>query len=185
MEQPKETEFTADAFMAWAAQQPRGRFELADGRIVAMAPERVAHTRAKLKAVNALAAAVASGGLGWEAMTDGVSVRIDDAAVYEPDALVRCGEPAPGDALEIADPVIVVEIISPSSRGVDTGLKLADYFKLPSVRHYLVVNHDARIVIHHRRDDAGAISVRILGDGILSLDPPGLAIDIRDFFPGP
>ena len=51
--------FTADAFIAWAMDQPRGRFELHHGQVVAMTPERVGHTRAKLAAVNALAAACA------------------------------------------------------------------------------------------------------------------------------
>lgn len=184
-EQLKRREFTADAFLAWASEQPRGRFELADGEVVAMAPERVAHTRAKLEAVIALRAAIAAGGVGCEAMTDGVSVRIDERTVYEPDALVRCGLPTPGDAMEVADPLVVVEIVSPSSRGVDTGAKLAGYFKLPSVQHYLVVDADARVVIHHRRDDTGAISVRILRDASLRLDPPGLQIEVRDLFAGP
>jgi Uma2 family endonuclease len=183
-EQPRQIEVTADAFFAWAAEQPRGRFELADGQVVAMAPERVAHTRAKLKAVNALGAAIAGGGLGCEAMTDGVSVRIDDQTVYEPDALVRCGPPTPDDAMEVTDPIVVVEIVSPSSRGVDAGAKLAGYFRLPSVRHYLVVNADSRVVIHHCRDAAGTIRVQILHEGSLSLDPPGIAIDIRGLFAG-
>ena len=98
-------------------------------------------------------------------MPDGMAVRIDDRTVYEPDALVRCGPPLPGDAIEVNDPVIVVEVVSPSSRGVDRGVKLASYFSLPSVRHYLIVDTDKRVVIHHRRGDEGRIEVRILHDG--------------------
>jgi Uma2 family endonuclease len=40
MEQPKPTEFTADEFIAWALEQPTGRFELDNGIVVAMAPGR-------------------------------------------------------------------------------------------------------------------------------------------------
>ena len=43
MEQPRQTEFTADEFIAWALEQPTGRFELDNGIVVAMAPERVNH----------------------------------------------------------------------------------------------------------------------------------------------
>jgi Uma2 family endonuclease len=182
MEQPKRREFTANEFLAWAAEQPRGRFELADGWVVAMAPERIAHTRAKLDAVIALRSALAAAGRACEAMTDGVSVRIDERTVYEPDALVRCGPRSPGEAMDVTDPVIVVEVVSPSSRGIDTGAKLAGYFKLPSVRHYLVVNTETRVVIHHHRDAAGAIGVRILHEGVLSLDPPGVEIGIGALF---
>ena len=87
-----------------------------------------------------------------------------------------------GSALEVSDPVIVVEVVSPSSRGIDTGAKLAAYFSLPSVRHYLILDTDKRVVIHHHRDGKGEIGVRILADGQLSLDPPGLTIDVRDLF---
>jgi Uma2 family endonuclease len=181
-EQLRNTRFTADAFIAWAAEQPQGRHELMDGQVVAMAPERMAHTRAKLRAVNALARAISAAGLGGEAIADGATVRIDDRTVYGPDALVRCGPPVPDDALEVADPIVVVEILSPSSRGIDTGLKLDGYFRLPSLRHYLIVNADSRVVLHHHRDDSGAIGVRILHEGSLTLDPPGLVVPVSDLF---
>ena len=145
-------------------------------------PERVNHSRAKARTWLALRAAILARGLACEALPDGASIRINDRTVYQPDALVRCGPPAPGDAVEVSDPVIVVEVISPSSRGIDAGVKLARYFSLPSVRHYLIVDTDQRTVIHHRRDKAGLIGVEILHDGPLTLDPPGLAIDVRDLF---
>ena len=182
---PKQARFTADAFVAWAAEQPRGRFELAGGEVVAMAPERAAHTRAKLDAAIALRAAIAARGLGCEALIDGMSVRIDDETVYQPDALVRCGSRTPDDAMEVSDPVIVVEVVSPSSRGIDTGAKLVGYFRMPSVRHYLVGNTEGRVLVHHRRDDNGVIATQILARGALSLDPPGLVLDVADFFATP
>lgn len=80
--------------------------------------------------------------------------------------------------------MIVVEVVSPSSRGIDRSAKLAGYFSLPSVRHYLIVDTDKRTVLHHRRDDEGRIEVRILPDGPLSLDPPGLELAIPEIFAG-
>jgi Uma2 family endonuclease len=157
MEQPKQIEFTADEFIAWALEQPTGRFELDNGTVVAMAPERVNHGRAKARAWRALDAAIAARGLACEALPDGATVRIDDRTVYEPDALVRCGPPLPGDAIEVNDPVIVVEVVSPSSRGIDTGAKLASYFSLPCVRHYLIVDTDKQVVIHHHLVEDGRI----------------------------
>jgi len=182
MEQPRLTAFSADQFIAWAAEQATGRFELADGVVVAMATERIVHARAKADTLIALRAAIKAGSLACEALPDGVSVRIDERTVYEPDVLVRCGPRVSGDAMDVTDPIIVVEVVSPWSRGVDTGAKLAGYFTLPSVRHYLVVDTGARVVIHHRRDDEDAISVRILHDGTVRLDPPGLEIAVREVF---
>ena len=110
-------------------------------------------------------------------------VRIDERTVYEPDALVRCGPRLPDDATEIADPVIVVEVISPSSRGIDSGAKLVGYFRIPSVRHYLVIDIEARAVVHHRRGDRGGIETRILREGRLELDPPRIGIALADMLP--
>ena len=76
----------------------------------------------------------------------------------------------------------MVEILSPSTRAVDSGVKLAGYFRLPSVRRYLVVNSDARTVMHHGRDAAGVITTSILREGKLVLDPPGIAVEVEAFF---
>ncbi len=182
MEHPKQTQFTADEFIAWALEQPTGRYELVDGIVVAMASERVGHARAKLDAVIALRTAVRAGGLGCEAFPDGMAVRVDDRNVFEPDALVRCGPPLPDDAVELTDPVIIVEVLSPSTQNVDSGRKLEGYFALASLCHYLVVDTVKRFVLHYTRVEGDAISLRILRDGPIPLDPPGLAIEVRDLF---
>jgi Uma2 family endonuclease len=116
-------------------------------------------------------------------MIGGMAVRIDERTMYVPDALVRCGQPLPGDAIEVLDPVGVVEVVSPAALGVDSGAKLAGYFSLPSVRHYLVSDADAHVLTHHRRDEDGGIATRILQDGRLRLDPPGLDVTIESLFP--
>ena len=184
MELPRQTAFTADEFLAWAMEQPSGRFELDNGRVVAMAPERLNHAIAKRNLAIALHEAIKARDLPCQMLLDGMAVRISDDTVYEPDALVRCGPQPSGDVVEISDPVILVEVVSPSSRGKDGGAKLAGYFALPTVRHYLIVDTDQRVVLHHRRDDDGRIEVRILRDGTLILDPPGLEIGIRAVFVG-
>jgi Uma2 family endonuclease len=78
--------------------------------------------------------------------------------------------------------VIVLEVVSPSSRGIDTGAKLAGYFRLPSVRHYLVLDAEARAVVHHRRDASGSIATAILHDGALALHPPAVVIEVKELF---
>ena len=101
-----------------------------------------------------------------------MSVRVDADTLYEPDAMVRCGPPIDDNATEVADPVILVEVVSPSSRKRDSGSKLEDYFRIPSVRHYLIVKTENQAIIHHRRDEAGTITTHIVRDGAIQLDPP-------------
>jgi len=174
---------TADEFIAWARGQPR-RHELVAGEAIAMSPERLDHIRIKSSAWLRLREAVLASGLACEAVADGASVRIDDATVYEPDACVRCGDRLHGYGIEIADPVIVVEVVSPSSVAIDSGAKLDDYFRLPSVRHYLIVNGHTRSVIHHERTASGLIETRVVRSGPLALDPPGIVVEVEGFFEG-
>ena len=182
MSVPKPLRMTADEFLAWALEQPHGRYELAAGEVIAMAPERAAHALVKLAAARALEDAVAAAGLPCQVFPDGMAVRIDDATVYEPDASLRCGPKLPEDAVELADPMAVVEVLSPSTRAQDSGAKLEAYFRLASVRHYLIVNTATRAVIHHARGPEGAIATRIRAEGELRLDPPGIALSTADFF---
>jgi Uma2 family endonuclease len=168
---------TADEFIAWAMSQPAGeRYELAAGEIVAMAPERSAHALTKLAVARRLAQAVEAARLPCTVYPDGMAVQVDASTVYEPDAMVRCGNPLPDDAIRVMDPLIVVEVLSPSTRARDAGAKLDDYFRLPSVRHYLIVKTENRTVIHHERDGSAAITTRIIRDGAIALDPPGITL---------
>ena len=70
---------TVEEFIDWAMAQPEGRYELVDGEVVAMAPERIAHARLKAEIWLALREAIAAKGLPCEALVDGAGVRIDDA----------------------------------------------------------------------------------------------------------
>lgn len=172
---------TADEFLAWAMTQP-GRYELEGGVVVGMAPEKTGHVRAKKRAVDALEAAIARAGLACEAWIDGLSYRIDSETVCEPDASVTFGESVGDDVVSLDDALIVVEVVSRSSSALDSGAKLEDYFRLPSLAHYLIVKPAARAVIHHRRAPGGGIATAILREGDLMLDPPGLTIPLAEFF---
>lgn len=175
---------SSDAFLAWAMTRPEGeRYELVAGAVVAMTPERSGHALTKARVWRGLESAVTASGRLCTAYPDGMAVEIDASTVYEPDALVRCGPPLPDDAVKIVDPLIVVEVLWPSSRARDAGAKLADYVRIASLRHYLLVDPDTRIVIHHRVGDDAAIETRIIRSGEVVLDPPGLRLAHADLFP--
>jgi Uma2 family endonuclease len=174
-------QLTVDEFLAWAEGRD-GRWELQDGELVAMAPERVAHLETKAEAFVALRSAVRSANAPCHAVPDGATVRIAAGTAFEPDALVYCGPRLPPDATEIPEPLIVVEVLSKGTAARDQGVKLAGYFSLPSVTHYLVLDPDNRMVFHHKRGQGDIIETRILRNGQLRLDPPGLEIAVLDMF---
>ena len=99
-----------------------------------------------------------------------------------------------GDSLEVPNPVIVLEALSPGTQMIDMrdtlalspiGLlerKLRGYFTVPSVRHYLILDPEKQMVIHHARGDGDALQTRLSSTGELRLDPPGIVLNVQGFF---
>ena len=172
---------TVDEYLAWAEGRP-GRYELYDGVVYAMAPERAAHAEVKHAVANALSVAIAKAKLQCWMLPDGMTVRVDKDTAHEPDALVYCGKKLASDAIEVPSPVIVVEVLSPSTRHIDASAKLAGYFTLSSVHHYLIVDPEKQLAIHHSRGTAALIVTRLFRKGTLDLSPPGLKVAITKLF---
>ena len=148
-----------------------------------MAPERWVHARLKARVWRAFDRELTAAGLPCEATPDGMTVEIDDDTDYEPDALINCGPPIPDDATAAPNPVVIVEVLSPSTASVDAGGKLADYFRLASVQHYLLVRPLRHEIIHHRRV-GDRIETRVVREGEILLDPPGIRLSVEEVFGG-
>jgi Uma2 family endonuclease len=172
---------SVDEFLAWAERQP-DRWELFDGIPTAMSPERVVHGDTKYRVARALDAAIAKARVPCRFVLDSAAVRIDQTSLYQPDALVYCGEPVSGDALEIPDPVVVVEVLSPGNAMTDLRDKLVGYFRVASIAHDLIIDPDKRIVLHHARGTGDAVSTQIVSEGMLRLDPPGIEMTVGEVF---
>jgi Uma2 family endonuclease len=164
-------------FRAWAEQQPRGRFERVDGRVVQTTPERSVHARLKSAIWRALDDALRASGIEAEAFPDGMTVEVGEDTDYEPDVLVNAGPPIGPEVVAPPNPVIVVEVLSPGTRFTDTGEKLCGYFRVPSIQHYLIVGARRREVVHHRRAGETIITT-VLTEGAVVLDPPGISITL-------
>jgi Uma2 family endonuclease len=184
---------TADEFLAWAESLPKeaGRFELWDGDVIVkhgpagqMNAERSQHWEVKGAMFAALREAIKRAGLPCFAAIDGASVRLSNAKLVEPDVLVYCGQKVPRDVLEVPNPQIVVEVLSPSTSQMDLSVKLQGYFTVPSVQHYLVIDPDRPLLIHHKRGSGETIETRIVGSPSLRLDPPGLDVDLAEVLAG-
>jgi Uma2 family endonuclease len=181
--QSKPRRMTVAEFLAWASGQPEGRYELVRGEIVAMAPERVRHALVKAEVFLALKNAIKRAGLPCTAYPDGVMVVIDNHHAREPDASVQCGGAVDLDSMVLDAPMIVAEVVSPSSERLDTDTKVTEYFSVPSIRHYLIVDSARKAVIHHARKQSGGISKRTLSSGEINLTPPGMTVPVAELLP--
>lgn len=180
------TQMTVDEFLAWAVRQKKGKYELFDGRVVMQQPQTWGHADIRWRMANLLAAAIERAGVPFYAAPDGMTVRVSKKIAFEPDALVAALPKPERVDLEISNPVLVVEVLSPSTTKRDLVDKLAGYFKVPSVQHYLVIDVEEREVIWHRRATGGALEPPlVLRQRSLRLDPPGIELAVADVFPPP
>jgi Uma2 family endonuclease len=174
-------QMSVDEFLTWAEGNP-GRYELFRGEVYAMSPETVGHAERKGAVYLALQSAIRQRALSCHVLPDGMTVRIDETTAYEPDAVVYCGPKIPPSAVEVPNPVIIVEVLSPSTRQFDVSIKFAGYFRLPSLAHYLIVDPAQPLILHHSRGEGDTILTRVVTEGSISLDPPGMGLAVADVY---
>lgn len=170
---------TVDEFVAWSEGR-EGRYELYLGEVVTSQSERISHGAVKFAISIAVRNALARISTNCRMVPDGATVRIDNRTAFEPDVTIHCG-PIDFDGVFATNPVVVFEVVSPTSLRIDTGRKFSEYFRVAAIQHYVIVQIDRRLVVHHRRNGE-TIESRILNSGALSLDPPGIVLQVEDFF---
>jgi Uma2 family endonuclease len=142
-----------DAFAA--SQADTAEFELVDGVIEMMSNPTETHEQiagnigAPLKlAMDRRQCRSYQGGIRVQRADDP-----SDTDKTRPDVVVRCGPASKGTY--ITDPVVIVEVLSPSTIDRNRGPKLAFYKSLPTVRHIALVYQDQMRVEHYRRTENG------------------------------
>jgi len=184
-------EMTFEEFLAWAETVPKeaGRFELWDGRVISkrgpagsMNAERSQHWETKQALFQALYAAVASSAVEAHVAIEGPTVQLPSGRGVEPDVLVYLGPKVPRGTLVVPEPVIVCEVLSPSTARHDMSAKLEGYFALPSIQHYVIADPDRPMLIVHSRAGDATFTTRLVSDpaATLRLDPPGLTVSLAD-----
>lgn len=182
MNQILPTPMTVDEFLRWSQRQERGRYELEGGRVVALPSETYGHVSHKQRALLAVTSAITRAGAACFAVPDGMAVPIAEGRAYEPDVIVA-PLPLPADnALTITDPIVVLEVLSPtpSSMRRDLTTKVAGYALVPSIEHYVVVDPMERVVLHYRRQGTLLAAPDAPAEGTLRLDPPGLDVPVAE-----
>ncbi len=91
-----------------------------------------------------------------------IYIELEDVAVY-PDAVVVCGSPqtiaVKGSALAVTNPMLIVEVLSPSTQDYDRGFKSSAYRTIPSLRHLIFVAQDRILVEHLVREEPDRWSI--------------------------
>ncbi len=117
------------------------RHEFYQGEIFAMAGASIAHNRIVKNCINRFETGLS--GKNCEAFMDNMRLWIeaDDLFTY-PDLMVVCGEPAlyPDRDDTVTNPVVIVEVLSDSTKNYDRGEKFKFYRSLPSLQEYILID---------------------------------------------
>jgi len=118
------------------------RHEFVGGLILAMAGGTLEHARRTATVIELLGAQLRGQRCGVFDANARVRVTASGSAYY-PDASVICGQVQvdPEDQLSATNPIVLVEVLSPSTAEYDRTDKLADYQSIPSVVHVVHVSH--------------------------------------------
>ncbi|MCQ8130638.1 Uma2 family endonuclease [Methylomonas rivi] len=108
-----------------------------------------------------------------------IKVRLGKDYVY-PDLLVDCSKMS-GDDYFSTSPVIIVEVLSRSTRKTDTTTKLIRYINLPSLQEYLLIEPDIVSVQVLRRSKHWMPEYSFLGDAV-RFESIGLTLPVADVY---
>jgi Uma2 family endonuclease len=176
------TRMTVEQFLAWD-DGTDCRYELVDGVPVAMVPPRGNHQVLAGTMAGHLFMALRERPPCTVRVEAGIRSRLSANTWFQADLAVTCSQAASNDP-EVPEPILIVEILSPSTGSRDRRRKLPEYRAIPSVREIVLVDQEQISCEVHRRLDAGRWLTDLLrepGDR-LRLDTVALDLPLTDLY---
>lgn len=132
--------FTADDYLAWEATQAE-RHDYVDGEVFAMAGAEDRHVTVCLNVAMALRQHLVGG--PCRALMLDMKLQVDERIFY-PDVLVTCSPADRQQSLVKREPVLIVEVLSPSTAAYDRGDKFSHYRRIESLRELALIDPATR-----------------------------------------
>ena len=174
--------YTPEEYFALEAQSEE-RHEYFDGEIFAMAGGTKAHNLIKGNIMAGLRSGVRQS--GCRAYDESVRLAVQDNFHYTyPDVVVTCDPTDRRDPLTVRHPVLIVEVLPPSTADYDRTRKFTQYQKNLSLRHYILVSQTAWVLEWFRRDDLGQWIYTVLSDpaDVLEIADLHLRLPLADVY---
>ncbi len=180
--QPATEGFTFKQFLAFVESRPdHERWELIEGVIELNATATDFHQIIVTNLVSYLDAAAQREGDSWMVLPGlGIHLPSDDSNAPNPDVLVR---PTPLSSVHFCnDALIIVEVLSRSTRRKDLTTKREYYTKLPSLEHYIIIEPQQLLVRDYARQTGWTERKRTQAGDLLELAGLGVNVPIRQVY---
>ena len=119
-----------------------------------------------------------------EVLGSGMLVRVGEASLVSPDVIVVCGEPeTESDTRILLNPILVVEVTSPSSISHDRVVKRDFYESVDSIQAYLIVDQDRMLAELFVRSESGwYLQTFSQSDEEIPLEALNCSLSLRDIY---
>ena len=172
---------SVEAFLDFA-ESSEERYEYIDGELFEMPGGKLNHFRIINRLQVLLERLLPDA--NCEVLGSGMLVRAGDASLLAPDVSVVCGQPeTEADTRILLNPILVVEVTSPSSIDRDRVMKRDYYGDVSSIQAYLVVDQHRALVDLYTRSETGWHLQRFsdLGDEV-PLEALDCSLPLRDIY---
>lgn len=178
MDQAVRKPMSLDEFLAWERCQEL-RYEFDGFQPIAMTGGTLDHSAIATNLVLALRDRLRGG--PCRAYRGDVKVIAADHVRY-PDVVVTCSPASPGTDI-VPEPLVVFEVLSPSTARIDRTAKNAEYRATPSTQHYVMLEQTAAAATIFSRSGADWIGELVIGlDSALNLTGLGIELPLAEVY---
>jgi Uma2 family endonuclease len=170
---------TMDEFLAWEERQEL-RYEFDGFAPVAMTGGSMEHSAIERNLITALTNRLR--GKTCQVFTSNLKVQAAGSIRY-PDAFVVCS-PQARRTMVVSDPVVVFEILSPSTATVDGGVKNAEYRDTPSIQRYVMLYQDRQQATVFERTANDWVGHIFIGDAVLAMPEIDIEVPMAELYDG-
>jgi Uma2 family endonuclease len=122
---------------------------------------------------------------GCQAFSENMKVQVADEAVLYPDVFVTCDKRFSASETVFTAPVVVIEVLSPSTQRYDRSEKFAIYRKLASLREYVLIDPDTqRVEVFQTQADGSCLYIDMTERGSLAVQSIGFELPLALLFKG-
>lgn len=176
--------WTAEEFLAFEAES-EFKHELIDGEVYDMSGGTGEHSQIAANIIRTLGNLLETS--SCRVNTSDMMLKVRDDRYLYPDASVVCGQPEYEDdsRLALVNPILVVEVTSPSSAEADRGAKRESYMQMPSVQAYLVIDqHRIYAELYERAAVGWRMQVFASVDDVITLENLNVQLPLALIFRG-